>query len=729
MRYSHNKETPLTGNPPYDLNDESSKRELDTFVDQAINEDELVHSKYWPEWNEVDDRLNGTRVPSGWVTKYSDVLATKNDPTIAQNEKDQIKEYVTVPRTRPNHESVVGDFATQRRRMVITGDNPTDRNIAKVIQKTYATLERMNMLNAKIFFPMIDKGFAKGVHWVKPMWKPMAKGLKKRFRPIEISARDVLVDHQSKGAFFASARRITHRSKIAIDDADEMFRHLPHYQPVSADTRYDEAWSQNTDPIQDNAFATFYEFQFKRSVAHYYEIDTQTGDPKEISTDEFLKKSQDPAVQPYLIAGDVDDEYYTALFNHTIGVFHLERNPYDMFTMIPLVNMETESRLYPLGDIVVYANLADLLDVVVTVFLDNAKRTNIPIADVDELMWDEYGEHIQNALKHGGAAPGIKNIFNTQPINSHLVNLIPFIISWIQDSTSKHSASMGELPAQQIAKETVQLLVSKDRQAHGRKDITLGYVLTMFARLTVKMIVRFMDEADFIPVMDTLPGKPGHIPINQVWKPSEYEAQLASLYTIQVPQQPKLDAIQEGERDIAVQAFQQQMLAYQNAIQQARLDFESDNDAKEQQVSGWIIQGQEFLDEDILFMEEKMKMDDRKFIQTYNPKKAMVTVFVVNDIKKEDVEYNILYHLDTDYQNDPQYKSNLSFALQERGALSRLDLLRETGVPEAEEKYKRAMKESEAVALAMEIAKNPELLQYIKEIVATAGNGKAKQTA
>ena len=558
------------------LSNPTEKSEFETIIEQWVRDDSEAQAEYWDEWNDVDDRLNSDVVVAGMSQRYTDDLAAINSPLEDKDKSNYRKQFVQLNRGRANHEAGLGDFLDIGKRLSIRGRTKNDSKIAKVIQARVEYIEDSEMLPTMVYFPLFDNGFAKGLGWMKSSYNPRANKMKGKIDVITVNCRDVLVDCRSRGPFFRTARRKTHRFQLSLDEARERYKKFPAFDinRLAADQDYDAPYKRTASNTEE--FATFYEVHFCQTELNHYGIDPETGNLSgKISKEEFDEAITNQAAAPAVLEGDEEEKYYAVLYNHTTGPFAIEENPYGLDVLIPLVNIDTDGRLYPLGDVMVYANLLDLLDVLITVFVHMAKRSNKPIAtgDVGQMILGEIQPMIESALEHGGFAPGVKEIFYQQPANAQLVmNLITMVIGWIQDAVSKHSATMGELPSKQISEATFQAMISRDRKSQGRKDICITYALTSLAKLMVKMICMNETEPDFQPVLDAKPGSPEYIPVNQRWSEVEYMGHIAEMFNIpQTGQTP------------------QEIQMVENQLKEARKRFESENQVDVEEGEGYII--------------------------------------------------------------------------------------------------------------------------------------------
>ena len=704
---------------PYDIYVPAQRAQLTSILQKWIDEDNAPHINYVNELNECDDRLNGTVEPAGFTQSHIVSLAQSSSNTISDNAKSKTKSFVHAPQTRPIHEAHLGDFAQIRRKLTIRGNNPTDANKAKVYQKRVEFIENVEMLPEQVYFPAMDQAWGKGLMWIEGGVNPFARELRGKQTWDVVSARDVLVDNHAQGMFFNSARRNTRRIKMEIQEAKDRFTKYPLFrsEQVNGDNDYDQAWGRNTDRLTQGEFATFYNVQWWRWVCKYVFMNDKD-EPVPITAEQYATLMMDANSRDRIIQIAEDKEYYIALYSRHTGVFHLQYNPAGMFTRIPLVNISSDSRLYPMGDVKVSQNLQDLLDVLMTVLLENMKKANKPILEVaQDLISDPDAlQMVKAAGEHGGVAPGLTGVHNVQPINNYLVELIPLTLKLIQDASSRHDASSGQLPTKQIAKDTVIAIQASDRKGHGRKDVMLKWTLTMVYRLMCKYIGLFDSESDFFPLNDAMPGQAGYIPINKLWTVDEYITNLAQMYGIQPPKAPNLDGMPDEKRQGAAEQHAQADAQFEMQFEQIKMQFESENDVKPVMMDGYIVQGREMSADQLTQTAKEIGMTLDEFVQKYQPQQAQIQMVKINDLT-EDADLSIIGQIDNDYQNDPQYKENRAFALFDRKAYASLDLYKDLNIADPEAVHKRAIAENQAMQLALEISKDEKTYSAVMQVV------------
>jgi hypothetical protein len=685
---------------PFDIFDSADKQRCDNQMKSWLTEADAVHSQYWQEWNSIDSRLAGDIILPGFTKLYSQNLADRNDPRTREAAK-HTKSFVSLNRARPNQEALLGDFLATPKKLEVEGRTPNDQNIAKAMRARIEYIEDSEMLPSKIYFPVMDNSFACGLHWIKGGFNPRKNRLRGKFEITEVNTRDMLIDAKTRGPFFGTMHYLIHRKQLSITEARKKFKRYKLFNgnSLAADTDYDRPYGKTE--ASNTEYATFYEVEWKETVNHWYSA--VTGEAVEISEEQYDQALDDPQQEPFVFEGEEEDKYYIAFFHGVQGCFYLAENPLGMFTAIPLINIETNGRLYPQGDVLVYSELLDLVDTLMTAYLENVKNANKPRARVREDIYRKFQTQIDAAIAKGGAVPGLEEMFWPTGINAGLQGLLNMLFEQIQDSVSKHAASRGELPSKQIAKETVQALMAKDRQAQGRKDIMVSYTLTMLAKMLCKMIALYDSEPDFFQVTDKTPGKRGYIPINQRWTEVEYLSWLQTLAGIPMPKD------------------QSQVPQFDQMLAQFREKFESENDVKEEEIDGFVIPGlppgaNTFKPEEVSSLIEAKGWPQELFWLVYQPQPVKMKMFVVNDLSR-DPDLNIRYFIDSDEKNTPEYQANLALMLNAKGMKSRVDTLKALGQVNPEEMIENVDKENQTIQLAKQLASNPKAMEAVKMIL------------
>lgn len=692
---------------PYNLDVDEERQALTKIVRDSIFEANAKHVTYVSEMNEVDERLNGNYTVSGYDDSPIQQLQDAVSKTMNSDEKQPL--IVKVPRSRPNHESTIGQFVNTQRTISITPRNPTDKAFARVIKARLQYIEDTYDVKNLIYFPAIDSCFSKGLHWLELTYDHARLGIDK-FKIDEVSARDVLVDSRSRGMMFKTASIISKRFLVEEDKAKQEYAGYPYFNPsmmVYNSNDYDNAYQEQG--VTQKRYATFYLVNIKFPHETYLFHNPESRKIEELSKQEWELKLRDPILSQFCLETKDKDRCYYALYEEGNGVFYFDYNILGGFNLTPMQNIVSEQRLYPFGDIKMYQQLEDLLSLLVTAFLENARRSNYPIADVDPQQWQQYATEIQHALDFGGAAPGIKNIYFPQQINQGITFLIEMVLSWLQDSAALHSASQGEMPSKQIAKETVQALIAKDRQSHGRKDIMIDVCLTEFWKKVVRGIMLLDTDEDFIPITDPKSNFK-YIPINKRLTETKYMAMLLDIAEVPMPETP------------------QEMQGQMELMGKLRRAFEKENDVKIHKEMGFVDeQGNTYTGKEVTEAAQEEQQTDTPdnvaFFLNHPMQESMIDVYYIN-IFSPNVNLNVRYAMTTDSSTDPDYRANKALMLKREGVYGRLDLAEAMDVPNAQEAIERVDAENQALQTAKALMENPELFKQVQMALQNIGKPK-----
>ncbi len=684
------------------------RQTLTTLLQQRIPEMETEHNSIISEWNDVEARLNGEYNVSGFQNNPVAKLEAAAAQTANQVEQQPL--FMKVPRSRPNHESLLGNFVNTDRKLTVTARAPQYKAIARVIQERIRFIEDSSMVRELVYFPAIDGAFSKGLHWVEVEYDS-AKASPNKIKLDEVSCRDVIVDARSRGPMFKTSRIFAKRFQLEKNEVEKRYAKYPYFDIDKCQwnsNAYDQGYSaSNTD---SRVFATFYLVQMSIPSSDYLFINPLTREKTELTKEQFKKISNNPNLSLFVIETPEEDRWFFALYEEGNGAFFFDYNELGGSSLVPMMDIYTESRVYPYGDVKMYMALEDLLSTLVTVFIENANRLNYGIAKVSPEVWEQYSTQIQAAMDRGGAAPGIDNVFYAPQVNQAISVLIGLITSWINDTSNIHEVSKGEMPGgySRVAKETIQALISKDRQAHGRKDIMIDACLTTVTKRAVAAILRFDTDEDWIPIRDVR-SRFEFIPINKHIQGKEQYIQM--LYQLAGIDEP---------------ANLQDAAEVQQVTGQLVKAFESENRVEVSPMQpGWKSQDGKYLTNqqlvDMAATEQQTdKPDNALFVQKHALEQSEFETYHIN-ILSPDVNVSVRYGIQTDFANDPQYKANLALLLHDKGLYDRKETLEDLGKENAQEILDRVDKENQAMMLAKQLNNNPQLMQQVKAAIQQFG--------
>jgi hypothetical protein len=707
----------------YDLTNPELRATLEDKVRRWLIEAESKHKEMYAEWNDADNYFENLQVPDGFTEAHKDQLANVNDPTQGSV---TAKQYVVFNKILMTHEGILGDFINGKKMISVTGRSPKDKKFARVIKSEMEMLQDQLQLWDEIVVPTIDSGIRRGIHWIK-IWFDATQNLPfGKINVREISCRDVLVDPKSRGTFYQDKQYIIHRQRFLTDDANLRFRRYTDGVSFSPDRLSDDAYLYQASPSRDLT-STVYEFQYKELEIRYFaympppepagqpspEQPGQPGQPnppqpganpqadaqiQEITEEQYAQLSQDPqtASKCFMESKDV---WYTCLYNRGTGVFYNAASEFEMDTLIPFINIRSEGRLYPLGSTKYDKNLQDLLNVFISVLLDNAKRGNRGIYGVNTQAYQQYSDQIIAAVN--GSGPNViptdeYKVEYPRELNPGIVQLFSMVEKALDDVQSQHGLSKGEMPRERLAEKTVNLLIQQDRTSHGRKDIMIRWTLTKLGKLMFKIITSKFTESHWAITTDANAGDTNYTPINQIVNDVEYLHLLASMVGIELT--PDMDEQQLMQADQQIQAY--------------RKTFEKENEVVKRPVAVYTIEGKQFTQEQYDEFVKQSGMAPEEFQQKYRVQQSQANVYVINDINK-DVDVDVIYEVDFNYERDREMKVNRAFMLYDRHIITGDRVLGDLDYPDADEAWGEAVKQNQALQLGNEIVANPQLYQMV----------------
>jgi len=684
----------------YNLQDDDQKAELDSKLRKWKEEAEAEHATMFDEWNEADNYFENDQVPPGFSEEHADHLADANDPT---KPSPTDKQYVVVNKVRETHENILGDFVQARRWVHVTGNSPKDRRFGRVIGIAIDHAFRKADFWDEVMMPTIDCAIRRGIHWIKVKHNPYVDLPLGRIDIEEISCRDVLIDPNIKKQFLKDTRYRIHRVRYNVDDANAIYEDILEGKTFAADRSYHTPYQKQYGHSFNEC--TIYEFQYVEKETRYFFADPNE-EIQEVEKPKFDFLANHPATARYCFKKQ-EDAYYVALWNESVGTFFNSDNEYQIWTLIPVINIKSEGRPYPLGDTKYYKNLQDLFNVLISVILDNAKRGNRPWLSVDPQSYSLHGDQINAAVEH----PGTKVIpaadFRAtwpREINQAVVMLLQQTEKYIYDLQAKHGPSRGELPTQQIAEKTVLSLIAQDRQSHGRKDITIKWAMTQAARLAYHIMRLKYTEEHWALLTDAKPGDPQYVPINTMVTETEYKDLLYRILDLPIDQFSTPDDLAEANKYVA----------------QYRKQFERENEVRKIPFSTIRIADQEFDQAQVDEMVRKSGLTEDDFIQKFRPQEVPHVIYSINDISR-DADLDIVFDIDFNYERDRQYRINQAFALFDRQCTTPERLMRDIEYPDAETAAKEGTAWHQLYNLGKAVAEDPKVYQQVMALL--QGNG------
>lgn len=690
---------------PLDLNSEQLA-ELNTKMEVWLTEAREAHSQKYEDWNKYDAYFANQQAPSGFTQDHAAKVIEANDPNTATM---NAKQYVVVNKVRQTHEQVLGDFITGKKTITASGRSPRDKKFAQVIKKEFQYVTDKAMLWDRVMIPAIDYCIRRGIHFVKVTHNPFVDLPNGRIEIEARSCRDVMIDPNSRGQFYEDKRFIIERHRFTVDKANKKFKdYLEEGKEFGPDNQYDEPYSQTPDTAE--IYCTIYEVQW-HDIVWKYMMQTDPNDQdslEEITEQEFRAVSNDPRFSRYAFKQETEVHYVT-WYNPGLKVFHHQENEFGCYTLIEVLNIRDENTAYPIADSEYYINLQDLFNILLSVILEHSKQNNSPFVSMEGDKYVQFKDIIEANMKSRGprVIPDAQaKIWYPNQLNELVVQLVQMVDGYISDMQSRHPASMGEMPSKSVAKETVNLLVAQDRQAHGRKDSTIRYAMTNMARVITKMIFKKFTEEHWAKLTDSKKGDTDYTPVNVMASQEEYNQLLLSMMGV----------------DSEVPRNDQENAALLQSLEQFRQKFESENEVKRKVANVWFVPdgkggGLQYSDRQLVQAAQDLGISIDEFKYLYNPQQTQELIYVINDIS-DDLDIDLIYDIDFDFERDRQVRQNQAMYAAGQGWIVPKRALEIIEFPDADQASEEADKRNEMLQLGAQIASNPQAMALIRQLFA-----------
>lgn len=691
----------------YDISDPEQKGKLEDMIRRYVIEAEAEHNTMHVEWQDSDKYFESDQIPEGWTQEHKQVFANANDPTLVNQSSQQQKQYVVLNKVLMSHEKVLGDFINGKRMLMVTGRTPKDRRFAGVIQKMLNYIQDRAMMWEEVVVPSIDCGIRRGIHWIKVWFNPFTNLPHGKIEMREISCRDVLIDPRSRGYFYQDARYFDHRQRFTVDDANERFaQYTGGTITFAQDQEYEQPYQRT--PNSTTLFCTIHEVQYVVPETKYWTVNPEATSEDdqyvEINKSMYFQALQNPQVRQRVFQ-QTEDQWYVCFFNKAVGVFYNAPIEYDSQGLFPVINIKSEGRLYPFGSTKYDKNLQDLLNVFISVMLDNAKKGNNGIWSTDTATYQRFSDQIIAA--YNGKGPRIIPTENfkvdyPREINPALVELYGMVTQALEEVQSSHALSKGEMPRERLASATVNMLIARDRVSHGRKDVMIQWALTRVARVIYKIMAEKFTEEDWVPVTDVNKSEPEYVPVNFVVNDQEYNQLILEMMGLEVTPEMQQNA--------------EFMKKLQQQVMQARQQFESENEVTRHNVTQYILKGQVVTAEQLKAAAEQLGQDLNAFKQAQGVEEKPTVIYSINDLT-QDADIDLVYSVDFNADRDKELKVNRALELAKMGKLTTKRLLIDLEYPDAEVVADEADRQNQALQMGQQVLQTPDLYALVTRAI------------
>lgn len=684
----------------YNLDDPQDKQALETKIIEWIADARAVHQTMYTEWNDADAYYESDQVPPGFTERHADSLADKNDPTKPSTED---KQYVVVNKVYEAHENILGDFIGARKSIQIRGRSPKDRKIGNAIRAEIQHIEDETELWDRVMVPVIDNTILRGLDWIKIRFNPFQNLPYGKTEISRVSCRDVMIDPDTYDQYMEDTGYRILMQRMPVKKAQKKYGEYLGGLIFAPDSDADNAHSNRKNKGTHERFCTIYEIYYVELDCKYFLNNPNSdAEDEEIDADRFGVMSANPrtADSVYKVENETN---YVAHFNTGTGVFSNEEESPNTWLLIPSINIKRESRAYPFGDAIYYRNLQDLMNVLMSVALENAKKGNHPIVGVDIASYSKYSQQINEALNSPGtkALPATNlSVHYPKEINQAVVNLLGMAEKFIYDLSSKHAASRGELPTQQIAQNTVNTLIAQDRQSHGRKDVTIRWTMTQIAKVLYLIAAENYTEEHWAQLTDSKVGEPDYVPINFRLTEDEYKKFLLEMMGID------MEALQQsGDQNAFTEA--------QAAVAKFKVKFEAENEVKPVKITTYLLQDGRRLTKEQMDSElRNLDITYPEYKAKYHSSEEQSQLILVNDLSS-DPNVDVRYDIDFNFEQDRIARQNRAVMLRQLQAITNRRLLRELDFPDADEAAAEAEQENQMLMLGKQIIESGALDQVM----------------
>jgi hypothetical protein len=690
----------------YDLQNSDDRSKLEGMLRKWLEAARTEYNKMKEEWDTADRYYESDQTPPGFSEAHADFFAQANDPTQPQS---TAKQYVVFNKIVSAHEGILGDFIGGKRVITCEGRKPTDRKFARVIRTELMHVQNQNLMWEEVIVPTIDVTIRRGLHWVRVTYDPEVNLPLGKIKVEEVSCRDVMIDPRCRRPFYTDRKFTIFIQRYDTDDANLKFGDYLDGRTLGEDNIYDQNYSSSNTMIGRST--TVYEFEYSQYEYSYFRIG-ERDDAEEIDKEVYDEMQADPLESQRSFKAK-HTKLYKAWFNEGAGVFYNAPADDDLWSLWPAINIKSEGRLYPFGRTKYEMALQDLLNVMVSVLLDTAKKNKDGIVHVDPAAFDNYSDQIEKALKYPGryALPAATaNVFYPKEISQGLVTLFQMISGAIQDVQSQHPLSRGEMPKERLARETVNLLIQQDRKSHGRMDVTLRWTLTMLAKKMYSIIATKYTDSHWAKINESPKSDPDYVPVNFFLNENEYNQLMLEIMGAQPTGQETPEELQ----------------IIQQALEAQRRKFESVNEVRKTVQKVYTIKKQKYSEDEVFAILKESHLTMAEFKVKYDPQVEDVPVYAINDITRNP-DIDLVYELDFNADTEKDMQANIALNLFDKHVIGADTLVKHLDFPDPETALLDGKRYWQAQSVGEAVVANPQLYQAVMAALQAPSNGQPQK--
>lgn len=499
-----------------DITKYEDKSYLDTLLNGWINEDEQEHQKMIPSWDKYDRYYDDQMTPQGLRDDAYQVIKENNleSDKLLVDVNDSL--FVPVNEIRRIIDGGVGEFTSTKKETKVYANDPRDTNSIDIVKKVIMDIERSQSLWKRVRRPNIKEMFISGIAWTYIHYNSKVNY---PLGNIEISSencRNVMVQKGSKEMYFQDSTRFTRIIRMPIAKAKRYVKRMGiNENRIGADNEANSKYGIRENNEIQQEYVTFYEVFYKAEYPVYFKFN-EAGGKMEISNEDDY---------------DIENEeeyHFRAIYHKGLGTIQNGPNKYGRPWVIPYYNIQSKRNLYPNGDCYYLWRLIQLLNILMTLLVDNLRRQNKEIIGISEITYDKYLTQLIDAYNNGGFVPikegsvGLQEI-KRNDISDKVAKIVPLISKYIDEAGNRTELSEGQMPSDYLSTRTVNNLLEQYRRKFTYKDENIEYAVELENELIYKIIATEFTPAHWIRLEDVKPGSQEFVPINQIYTLEQYE--------------------------------------------------------------------------------------------------------------------------------------------------------------------------------------------------------------
>lgn len=430
----------------------------------------------------------------------------------------------------------IGDFtATKKTLQVKTDTNRKNNAIEKVTARVLEKHERDGMIWEQARIPAIEMREINGLGWTRTYFDPFENIPQGRIKIEAIHPCDVAVNpnvSSSRKKYFLDTDYVVMKKKMPYEEAIEFFANFGiDEEKVKPDGDYYRYGDEHYDTVkpEDSDYCTVYFIEYKRPAIE--KIVTETG--------EIIRQRR--------------MYYYKAVYNVTLGVIEHKINKYAdpektdqwQFSLVPYYNKQSRLRVYPQSDIEKFKTVQDIINVMKSLMLNNARDGSKLRLVVMKQLQEKYPELWKTFEDFGGAFPidpekdGIDDVrkavqqINVQELPRSFQEFLMLAEQSLKDQSVRHEALQGQFAERgnsNLSGVAISKMMEQNRKIGSYKETSTKWSVVQEARLIYNILAHEFTDEDWIEIQDAQKGDPKVIPVNKEMNLKEFHEFLTEEY-------------------------------------------------------------------------------------------------------------------------------------------------------------------------------------------------------